>query len=341
MATRKRQRREYLRLLDKSMEAAECAIDNFNRVKAPFKTEAALMLLAVSWELLAKSLLVKAKQSIRKGRSSDTISGEVAISKLLHMKIIEKRHSDISQQIISLRNAAVHDVLPPIPLEVLHHLMFYACKFHRQIIVDHYKAQSKGLQAHYLSLSFEDMTTFADKIQKCVSKMKRNAADKQLVWLLERGLRFDGSKYITESQFDVSIRGKKRTMPKLEMGRFLKETDMVKIVPVEAPKNYSVDVKLRKGDVRDSTLPILTKRTEIEIDYPYLTTELGEAIGKNMNYTAKAISVLGLKGNEKFHQEIRSSKSGVIHRYSEPARTKIEQKIAEDPDFNPYKYKKP
>ena len=110
MAAKKRQRREYLRLLDKPMETAKCAIDNFNRAKGPFKTEAALMLLAVSWELLAKSLLVKARQSIRKGRGGDTISGEVAISRLLHMKIIEKCHSDASQQIISLRNAAMLDV---------------------------------------------------------------------------------------------------------------------------------------------------------------------------------------------------------------------------------------
>lgn len=336
MAAKKRQRREYLRLLDKSMESAECAIDNFNRAKGPFRTEAALMLLAVSWELLAKSLLVKARQSIRKGRAGDTISGEVAISKLLHLKTIEKRHSDVSQQIISLRNAAVHDVLPPIPIEVQHHLMYYACKFHRELVIQHFKAQSKGLQAHYLSLSFEDMTTFADKIQRCVSRMKRNAGDKQLVWLLERGLKFDGSKYITEKQFDVTIRGKKRTMPKLEMGRFLNETDMVKIVPVEAPRNYSADIKLRKGDARNSTLPVLTKRTDIEIDYPYLTTELGEAIGKSMNYTAKAISALNMKGNDIFHQEIRSSRAGVVNRYSEAAKNKIETKIAEDPDFNPY-----
>lgn len=336
MAVKKRQRREYLRLLDKSMESAECAIDNFNRARGPFKTEATLMLLAVSWELLAKALLVKEKQSIRKGRAAETISGEVAVSRLLHRKTIEKRHSDIAQQVISLRNAAVHETLPNIPVEVQHHLMYYACKFHRELVVRYFKAQSTDLPAHYLCLSFGDLTTYADKVQRCVAKVRRNTGDKRLVWLLERGLKFDGSKYITEKQFDASIRGKARTMPYLELGKFIRESDMVRIVPVEAPKNYSADVRLRRGDARDSTLPILTKRTELEADYPYLTSELGDAIGKNMNFAAKAISVLGLKGNEKYHQEIRSSKSGVIHRYSEAAKARIESKIAEDPEFNPY-----
>ena len=62
---KKRQRREYLRLLDKSKEAAECAIDNFNRAKGAFSTEATLMLLGVAWELLAKAILVHAKKTIK------------------------------------------------------------------------------------------------------------------------------------------------------------------------------------------------------------------------------------------------------------------------------------
>ena len=114
MAVKKRMRREYLRLLDKSKESAECAIDNFNRAKGPFRTEATLLLLGVAWELLAKSILVQAKKSIKNGSSGDTVSAEVAVSRLLHAKMVTKHQSDIVQQIISLRNASVHDVLPEI-----------------------------------------------------------------------------------------------------------------------------------------------------------------------------------------------------------------------------------
>ncbi len=337
MVVKKRKRREYLRLLDKSKESAECAIDNFNRAKGPFRTEATLLLIGVAWELLAKAILVLNKKSIKRGSGGDAISAEVAVSKLLHFKKIEKHHSDIVQQIISLRNASVHDVLPEIPIEVQHHLMYYACKFYREVVARHFKAHASDLNQHYLSLSFDELTTYADKVQKCVSKIKKNESAKQLIWLLERGIAFDGNKYLTPRQFETKIRGKSRTLPYLEIGRYLRESDMIRIVPVEAPKNYTANINLRKGSAKDTSLPVVVKRTELETDYPYLTRELGEAIGRNTNFVARAASTLELKGNDMFHQAVRSSESGKIHRYSRAAKTKLEQKIAEDPNFNPYK----
>jgi hypothetical protein len=301
-----------------------------------------LLLLGIAWELLAKSILVHAKKSInKKGPRGDTISAEVAVSRLLHIKKITKHQSDIVQQIISLRNASVHNVLPEIPIEVQHHLMYYACKFYREVVTKHFKSHSGDLNQHYLSLSFGELTTYADKVLKCVSKMKKSKMAKHLVWLLERGIAFDGDKYMTERQFEAKIRGKRQTLPYLEMGRYLKESDMVRIIPVEAPKNYTANINLRKGSAKDTSLPVVVKRIDLETDYPYLTRELGEAIGKGTNFVAKAASTLGLKGDEKYHQSVRSSKSGEVHRYSETAKTKIEQKIAEDPEFNPYRANSP
>ena len=112
---------------------------------------------------------------------------------------------------------------------------------------------------------------------------------------------------------------------------------MVRIVPVEAPKNYTADLVLRKGSSNDLSLPVVLKRTDLEKDYPYLTSELATLIAKNTNFVAKAVSVLGLRGNEKFHQTIRSSKSGEIQRYSEAAKSRLQKKLAEDPSFNPYR----
>lgn len=273
----------------------------------------------------------------KKGNTGETISAEVAISKLLHDKKIETRHSEVVQQIVSLRNAAVHDVLPSIPVEVQHHLMFYACKFYREVVEKHFKAHAADLNQSYLCLSFSELTTYADKVKKCVSSMKRNAAHKKLIWLLERGIAFDGNRYMSECQFDAKIRGKKRVFSYLEVGKFSNESDMVRIVPVEAPKNYTANVNLRKGSSKDSSLPVVVKRTEIEDDYPFLTRELGELIGKNTNFTAKAAVKLGLKGTDKYHQSIRSSKSGEIQRYSNAAKTILEKKLRSEPDFNPYR----
>lgn len=170
--------------------------------------------------------------------------------------------------------------------------------------------------------------------------MKKGTSAKHLVLLLERGIAFDGNKYMTPRQFETKIKGKSRTLPYLELGRYLRESDMVRIVPVEAPKNYTANVKLRKGGNKDASLPVVLKRTEIETDYPYLTRKLGEAIGKNTNFVAKAAVALSFKGYDKYHQAVRSSKSGEIHRYSEAAKTRLEQTMAEDPSFNPYKLAK-
>ena len=97
------------------------------------------------------------------------------------------------------------------------------------------------------------------------------------------------------------------------------EGDMVRIVPVGAPKNYTADIRLSKGNPRDSSLPVIVKRTDLEQDYPYLTKEIGEKLGMNTNFVAHAMLTLGLKGNTTYHQEVRSSKSGSIQRYSAAA----------------------
>jgi hypothetical protein len=49
-----RTRREYLQLLDAAKMAAEAAIDSFNAVRRPYRTEATLLLFTNAWELLAK-----------------------------------------------------------------------------------------------------------------------------------------------------------------------------------------------------------------------------------------------------------------------------------------------
>ena len=77
-------------------------------------------------------------------------------------------------------------------------------------------------------------------------------------------------------------------MPYLAINRFLRNSDMVRIVPVEAPRNYTADISLRKGSTKDSSLPVVVKKTELEKDYPYLTKELSNDIGKSVNFIASS-----------------------------------------------------
>lgn len=332
-----RKKREYLRILDKAIPAMESAIDSFNRVKHPYRNEATLLLISNAWELLAKSVLVKRKINIWKKEPDNSIPAEQAVSKLTYLKVIEANQEDLIQQIISLRNYAAHDILPPVPDEIMHHLLFFGCKFFREVIKAEFPARVKDLEGNYLCLSLSELTTYAARVQKLVSKIKKSDDSRKLVWLLERGIKFDGASYITQAQFEQQYKKKRRIMPHLEISDFIKNTDMVRIVPVQAPKNYTADISLRKGDKSDASLPVQVVKTNVEADYPFLTIELAENLGRNQSFMASTIKYLGLKGNSRYHQSVRSSKKNETQRYSQAALERIRKHLADNPGFNPYK----
>lgn len=328
--------REYLALLKASKSAAESAIDAFNRVRHPYRDECTVILLTNAWELLSKAVLVKKKQSIKKDRRGNTIAAEVAVSRLRDLKLLDENQEDLVQQIISLRHAATHHVLPAVPEEVMHHLLYFGSKFLRDVLVAVFPAHIKDLKGNYLSLAFSDLTTYADKVSRLVSRLKKSPPDKKLVWLLERGVQFDGTSYLTEKQFEALYKDKKKIMPHLSLSDFIKKTDMVRIVPVQAPKNFTADITLRKGSAKDPTLPVIVKKTEVEKDYPYLTRDLSEKTAKNQSYIAATIGVLGMKGNPLFHQAVRASSKGVVHKYSDVALSHLADHFQKNPDFDPY-----
>jgi len=330
-----RQRREYLRVLDKALPAMESAIDSFNRVRHSYRNEATLMLMVNAWELLAKAVLIKRKHCIIRDDSKVTISAEHAIFKLVNINLLAEEKSQLLQQIISLRNQAVHYALPLVENEIMHHLLFFGCKFFRELLYDEFPKKLKDLEEHYLSLSFSTQTTYADKVQKAVSKIKKDNNSKTLIWLLERGVRFDGTAYINQNEFEQAYRAKKKILPHLGIGAYLKNSDMVRIVPIQAPKNYTADVTLRKGSSSDSSLPVQFKKTNIEQDYPYLTGEIADSLGKKPYVVSQIVKHLNFKGNTKFHQSIRSSKNSEIHRYSESALNAIRDFLNQNPGYKP------
>lgn len=331
-----RRRREYLQLLDAAKAAAELAVDSFNRVRNPYRNESTLILMANAWELLAKAVLVQAKTSIQRGNRGESIAAEQAILRLQQRKVLDAGPAETIQQIISLRHAATHHVLPAVPEEVMHHLLFYGAKFFRQTVECQFPAHAKDMPGNFLSISFSDMTTYADKVQKLVSRARRSPADRQLVWLLERGIAFDGTGYLTEKQVAAKYRGRKHVMPYLRINDFIRTSDMVRIVPVEAPKNFTADITLRKGSARDSSLPVVVRRTEVETDYPYLTKEVALRLGRSLHWTSTAFKDLGMKGDSRYHQAIRASSSSSIQRYSEAAVQRLQEQIANNPAYSPF-----
>lgn len=325
-----------MQLLDSAKAAVEVAVDSFNRVRNPYRDESTLILLTNAWELLAKAVLVQRHRSISRGHRGETIGAEVAVARLKDLRLLDANQVATIQQVISLRHAAVHHVLPPMPPEVMHHLLFYAVKFFRETVEAQFPGHAKDLPGNFLSLSFADMTTYADKVQKAVSRARQRPADRRLVWLLERGISFDGSAYLTEKQVEAKYKGKKKILPHLKIGEFVRSADMVRIVPVEAPKNFTADITLRKGSAADTSLPVVVRKTDLEQDYPHLTREVGALIGKNQNWTARAAAALNLKGDPKYHQGVRASSTSQVQRYSDAAVQRLKAHLADHPTFDPY-----
>jgi len=335
-----RQKRLYLQYCEKSLDAIRSAIAAFNDVYDRYKIETTLILLVSAWELLGKAILIKGKISIFKDKYGNTFPAENIITKLNSKGILDENQTLHLQQVISLRNEAVHGILPRIPIEILHHLFYFSCKFYKDVIMKEFPRYKDLIATNFLSIAFDDLTTYADKVQRLVSRLRRGSQDeKKMVWLLERGVRFDGTMYISQDKFEKEFksRAKRKILPHLRIGKFLKNTDMVRILPVQAPKNYTASIVLRKGKHTGSALPVFVKKTDIEQDYPYLTGELGRKLNRSGNFVAFAAKKLGLKGNPQYHQSVRASKSSKINRYSDSALNFLKNYLNENPNFNPFK----
>lgn len=50
----------------------------------------------------------------------------------------------------------------------------------------------------------------------------------------------------------------------------------------------------------------------------------------------ESTSILGLKGDSRFHQAARASARSSIQRYSQAALDALKKRLEEDPGFNPY-----
>ena len=332
--------RIYNKYREKSILAINGAINSFNQVYGDYNTEITIILLGNAWELLAKSILIKQKEDIYLNKDKKrSISLENALYKLKELKIIDDMQSQLLFQIVSLRNEACHAILPYIPLEIQQHLFFFSCKIFKDVYIKSFKKVSPLLNKNFLSLSFDHLTTYADCVQKLVSKIKHGTVDeRKLVWLLERGVCFEGKDFISQNEFEKKYKEKHKPMSHLQLNRFIKGSEMLRIIPVQAPKNFTADITLRKGKSNtNESLPVVYRRSDPDESHPHLTSDISKLIGKSTYYTSELIKHLNLKDQEKYHLKIKTSKSNYVHKYSEDAVQKIKQFLKENPDFNPWK----
>ena len=76
---------------------------------------------------------------------------------------------------------------------------------------------------------------------------------------------------------------------------------------------------------------------DINRTYPFTTSALGEALGKGTNWAAAAVRALRLKNDLGFHYPVRNADGKVVvNKYSEAALQQLRDRLASDPEWNPW-----
>lgn len=334
--------RSYGSYLNKSIQASQSAVDRANSVHDPYYKESSIILLSNSWELFSKALLIKhggEKLIYESGTNKEiSIKAEKAVNKLKNLGYISETQAIPIQQLISLRNEAIHSILNDIPDEIVFHLEYYAIRYLKELIEINFKQYSKFFKRNYLSINFEGVVTYADKVKKLVSKAKksRDLKSVRLAYLLERGTVFNGGEYIKQSDFNKALLDKrnKRPMYKLKLGEYSRKSEMIVVVPIQAPSGTVADIKLTKSRSHGNITVNFEKRASDD-DYPYLTTDLGVKIGRSRYYIQQIIKDLKIKENPEFHQNIRTGKKSSTNKYSEPCLSYLKEFLTNNPDYVP------
>jgi len=306
---------ERTKYLDSSIPSFKVALEAFNSPTNPYRFESAFVLMVNSFELLGKATLLKLGENINDGNTGRTIPAEKVINKLLHKKEIEELEHQALQQLVSLRNEATHGYLQAVDPDLALFLVYSGYKFFEKLINTHFKARKNIFKDNYLSISTRENKTYADSVVGLLKSKKDG--DRRLLYLLERGVRYSGTGYISQESFEKDFKKnkRKRLENKAAVGKFLTEADLLKVVFVQAPKHYSVDVSLGRNKNKNSRdiLPVeVTTRLECDKN----TSEIAALVGCRPYDVQKFIKDHKIKGNQTYHQEIPNGKSPPLHRYS-------------------------
>lgn len=313
------------KLLQSSKRAFLSALNNFNNISNGYRDESALILMCNALELIAKATLLKLGNDIRDSRNQErSITAEEAIWKLFEpWKQISDIEQQALQQLISLRNEAVHNTLPQVGTDVLHYLVFSAYQVYKKLVKKSFPGHRDIFQANLLSISTESNLTYADNIDGLLRNRRRSEDQKRLLYLLERGVSYSGTKYISQEEFERRFRQQRnrRLVNRGKLGAFLSKAELLRVVFVQAPRGHTVNIDISKGRVgQKEILPVFVKKTDINIDYPYILSTLASKLKTGRNHVLGRINEFNMKGNNKYHQAVHVGRGNqMVHKYSEAA----------------------
>ena len=334
---------KYSYYIKTAINAAKLSIEMFNRVEGIHSQQATLIFNAQSWELLAKGLLIKKKKNIynKNGRS---ITAEQAINRLQYdLKKISNEENKTIQQVISLRNEAFYGILPVIDDEIIIHLLYFSLNSFRALLKENFKTYSLRFDKNYLSIAFKDHTFYSNKVSKLFRSSKKfDTQNNKILYLLDRGVAFaEKDSSTTMKTFDKwkneikSKSRKARIARHLSIYSYIKAHDDVRFIPVHVSRGYKPEIELKKTNNPMSLVVI--KKTDPNVDFPHLTSDLASKLGKNQSFIAMFVRKLKVIDNDKYCTRIRTSRSGSgVPKYSDAALNYLGDFFCKHPDFNPY-----
>jgi hypothetical protein len=81
-----------------------------------------------------------------------------------------------------------------------------------------------------------------------------------------------------------------------------------------------------------ATIPTLAPSLRLPVSYE----GPGGKDREEPEFIAATVAALGVKGNPVYHQSVRSSRKGLIHKYSDSALHHLAEYFQQNPDFDPY-----
>jgi hypothetical protein len=327
-----------------AIEAAKMSIEMFNRVNCSHKVQAALIFNTQAWELFAKGLCIRKHNDIY-NKDGSTITAEQAVNRLQHqLRVINKEEDSTIQQVISLRHEAMHGILPVIDEEILTHLMYYSLKTFHRLLKENFRTYFTDFDKNYLSVAFKEYTFYSNKVSRLFRSTRRYGQEKnKILYLLDRACNFaeDGSnkKMLNYKKWQDEIKKlprKSRISRHLNIYNYLNKQDDIRIIPIQIAKGYKPEIEIKKTN--NSLAPVLIKKTDPNIDYPHLTSDLANKLGKDLSFIAKATRKLGVIENKEYCTKIRTNRSGQgIPKYSDKALNYLKDYLDKHPDFSPYR----
>lgn len=330
-----------------AIKAAKLSVEMFNRVEPILWKEPVLIFNAQSWELLLKGILVKKKKGINES-DGRTITAEKALNKAVYeIQLLTKEQGKTIGQIISLRNEALHNLLPPIDDEIITHLIYFSISAFNEMLRKEFKSLQDSFEKNYLSIALGNHTFYSNKVEKLFKySRKRNSPQNHALFLLDRGCEFIDmqhlSKMKTKDEWVENIKKmskKSRVAYHLPIYDYLGKQDNIRLVPVHVARGHTAAVNVHP--TKNPNAPVLIKKTDPFKDYPFLTKEIASKIGKSQNWTALAIRNLNLTGEEYCYRitvSLSKAHKGVP-RYSDKALNFLKDYLLKNPDYSPYQRK--